>query len=167
MKVITAIIAWGINKVIKGITVTALIAHWSFQKICPEGQIFWNVVVGGSRGSSFVVVRPWLRKSSQLVVIKGITVTALIARRINNLNKTNSMVNMHIMFEKNTIVRDRYSNRAENFKRPKNREDSFDLDENLTESIAATQTYIWKSFPHRTGSKNMFSSFFSRQLRSE
>ena len=28
-----------------------------------------------------------LRKSSQLVVIKGITVTALIARRINNVNK--------------------------------------------------------------------------------
>ena len=27
MKVITAIIAWGINKVIKGITVTALIAQ--------------------------------------------------------------------------------------------------------------------------------------------
>ena len=27
MKVITAIIAWGINKVIKGITVTALIAR--------------------------------------------------------------------------------------------------------------------------------------------
>ena len=30
-----------------------------------------------------------------------------------------------------------YSNSAENFKQPKNREDGLDLDENLTESIAA------------------------------
>ena len=30
----------------------------------------------------------------------------------------------------------------QNFKRPKNREDSSDLDENLTESIVATQTFI-------------------------
>ena len=35
-----------------------------------------------------------------------------------------------------------YSNSAEIFKRPKNREDSSDLDENLSESIAATQTFI-------------------------
>ena len=35
-----------------------------------------------------------------------------------------------------------YSNSAENFKRPKNREDSSDLDENLTESIAAMKTII-------------------------
>ena len=35
-----------------------------------------------------------------------------------------------------------YSNSAESFKRRKNREDSSDLDENLTESIAATQTFI-------------------------
>ena len=34
------------------------------------------------------------------------------------------------------------SNSAENFKRPKNREDSSDLDENLTESIAAQKTFI-------------------------
>ena len=38
--------------------------------------------------------------------------------------------------------RDRYSNRAENFKRPKNREDSSDLDENLTERIATQKTFI-------------------------
>ena len=35
-----------------------------------------------------------------------------------------------------------YSNSAENFNRPTNREGSSDLDENLTESIAATQTLI-------------------------
>ena len=35
-----------------------------------------------------------------------------------------------------------YSNSAENFKRPKNREDSSDLDENLSESIAAPKTFI-------------------------
>ncbi len=42
--------------------------------------------------------------------------------------------------------RDKYSNRAENFKRPKTREDSSDLDENLSESIATTQTFIWNKF---------------------
>ena len=31
---------------------------------------------------------------------------------------------------------------SKNFKRPKNREDSSDLDENLTESIAAPKTFI-------------------------
>ena len=35
-----------------------------------------------------------------------------------------------------------YSNSAENFKRLTNPEDSSDLDENLTEPIAATQTFI-------------------------
>ena len=40
--------------------------------------------------------------------------------------------------------RDRYSNRTENFKRPKNREDSSDLDENLTETIAAMRSIISK-----------------------
>ena len=35
-----------------------------------------------------------------------------------------------------------YSNSTENFKRPKNRQDSSDLDENLTESIAAPKTFI-------------------------
>ena len=39
-------------------------------------------------------------------------------------------------------VRDKYSNHAENFKRPKNREDSSDLDENLSETIAAMKTII-------------------------
>ena len=38
--------------------------------------------------------------------------------------------------------RPRYSNSTKNFKRPKNRKDSSDLDENLTETIAATQTFI-------------------------
>ena len=38
--------------------------------------------------------------------------------------------------------RPRYSKRTENFKRPKNRKDSSDLDENLTESIAALKTLI-------------------------
>ena len=35
-----------------------------------------------------------------------------------------------------------YSNSAEIFKRPTKRKDSFDVDEHLTESIAATQTFI-------------------------
>ena len=41
-------------------------------------------------------------------------------------------------------ARDKYSNRAEHFKQPKNHEDSSDLDENLTESIAAMKTIISK-----------------------
>ena len=55
------------------------------------------------------------------------------------------------------------SNSTENFTRPKNREDSSDLDENLTETIAATQTFILKKFLGHTGSKNTFSNFFSRE----
>ena len=46
-----------------------------------------------------------------------------------------------------------YSNSAENFKQPKNREDSSNFDENLSESIAVTQTFIWKSFPRHSASK--------------
>ena len=41
-----------------------------------------------------------------------------------------------------SLARAIYSNSAENFKRLKNREDGSDLDENLTESIATTQTFI-------------------------
>ena len=57
--------------------------------------------------------------------------------------------------------RRRYSNSKENFKLPKNREDSSDLDENLTELIAATQTFHLKKFsaPHglkKQVSKNVF-----------
>ena len=40
------------------------------------------------------------------------------------------------------MVRAIYSNSTENLKRPTNREDSSDLDENLTDRIAATQTFI-------------------------
>ena len=36
--------------------------------------------------------------------------------------------------------------RRRNFKWPKNREDSSDLDENLTETIAAMKTIIFKNF---------------------
>ena len=38
--------------------------------------------------------------------------------------------------------RPRYSNSTKKFKRPKNREDGSDLDENLTESIATQKTLI-------------------------
>ena len=54
-------------------------------------------------------------------------------------------------------TRARCSNSTENFKRPKNREDSSDLDEKLSESIAATQTFIWKSLPRHSASKTTFS----------
>ena len=53
--------------------------------------------------------------------------------------------------------RDKYSKSTENFKRPKNHKDSSDLDENRTNSIAATQIFISKSFPRRTASKKTFS----------
>ena len=43
----------------------------------------------------------------------------------------------------------------ENFKRPKNREDSSDLDENLTESIAAMKTIISKIFFRRFRPKTL------------
>ena len=49
----------------------------------------------------------------------------------------------------NGSVRAIYSNSAENFKRPKNREDGSDLDEKLTESIAAMKTIISKKFVGR------------------
>ena len=54
--------------------------------------------------------------------------------------------------------------RGENFKRPKNREDSSDLDENLLDRIAAMSSMILKSFPRHTGSKNTFSKICLRQL---
>ena len=47
-----------------------------------------------------------------------------------------------------TWCRDEYSDSTENFKRPKNRDDSSDLDEDLTGSNAAHKTFIEKSFPH-------------------
>ena len=56
--------------------------------------------------------------------------------------------------------RDKYSNRAENFKRPKNREDSSDLDENLTESIAAMRSIISKIFGAARAQKNCFQNLF-------
>ena len=43
--------------------------------------------------------------------------------------------------------------RRRNFKWPKNREDSSDLDENLTETIAAMKTIISKIFWGRFGGK--------------
>ena len=56
--------------------------------------------------------------------------------------------------------RPRYSKRTENFKRPKNREDSSDLDENLTESIAAMRSIISKIFGAARLQKNCFQIFF-------
>ena len=57
-------------------------------------------------------------------------------------------------------VRPRYSKRTENFKRPKNREDSSDLDENLTESIAAMRSIISKIFGAARLEKQRFQKFF-------
>ena len=62
------------------------------------------------------------------------------------------------------VSRDRYSNRAENFKQPKNREDSSDLDENLTESIAAMRSIISEIFGAARLQKNCFQKFCSREL---
>ena len=42
---------------------------------------------------------------------------------------------------------------AENFKWPKNREDSFDLDDLLTESIAATRPIFFENFVRRCHQK--------------
>ena len=58
------------------------------------------------------------------------------------------------------INRPRYSKRTENFKRPKNREDSSDLDENLTESIAAMRSIISEIFGAARLQKNCFQNFF-------
>ena len=58
-----------------------------------------------------------------------------------------------------TNYRDRYSNRAEIFKRPENRKDSSDLDEHLTESIAAMKTFISKNFVAAGLQKNCFKEF--------
>ena len=52
----------------------------------------------------------------------------------------------------------------ENFKRPKNREDGSDLDENLTESIAAMRSIISKIFGAARAQKNCF-QFFFRAIR--
>ena len=54
----------------------------------------------------------------------------------------------------------RYSKRTENFKRPKNREDSSDLDENLTESIAAMRSIISKIFGAARLEKQRFQKLF-------
>ena len=70
-------------------------------------------------------------------------------------------VNFLVYFRVNGRSKFRKKNR--NFKRLKNREVSSDLDENLIELIAATQTFICKSFRRHTGSKNTFSNFFSRE----
>ena len=43
--------------------------------------------------------------------------------------------------------------KSENFKWPKNREDGSDLDENLTESIAAAQSIISEKFSRRFRAK--------------
>ena len=58
--------------------------------------------------------------------------------------------------------RPRYSKRTENFKRPKNREDSSDLDENLTESIAAMRSIISKIFGAARLQQKRFRIFFVR-----
>ena len=57
-----------------------------------------------------------------------------------------------------------YSNSAENSKRPKNLEDSSDLDENLTETIAAMRSIISKIFVTAWAQKNRFRFFFVRML---
>ena len=44
------------------------------------------------------------------------------------------------------VFKDEYSNSTDNFKRPKNREDSSDFDDNLTESIAAQRNFHLKKF---------------------
>ena len=58
--------------------------------------------------------------------------------------------------------RPRYSKRTENFKRPKNREDSSDLDENLTESIAAMRSIISEILGPPGFKKIVFKMFFTR-----
>ena len=63
------------------------------------------------------------------------------------------------------VPRDRYSNRQEDFKRPKNREDSSDLDENLTESIAAMKTIISKKKIWPFSPKNLAKTSRNRRRR--
>ena len=61
------------------------------------------------------------------------------------------------------IRRDKYSNSKENFKRPKNREDSSDLDEHLTDSIAAQKHFHLKKFSAPLGfKKHGFENSFAR-----
>ena len=48
----------------------------------------------------------------------------------------------------------------ENFKRPKNREDGSDLDENLTESLAAMRSIISKIFGAARAQKKCFQKNF-------
>ena len=58
------------------------------------------------------------------------------------------------------MVRAIYSNSTENLKRPTNREDSSDLDENLTESIAAMRSIISKVFGAARAQKSFFQICF-------
>ena len=58
------------------------------------------------------------------------------------------------------LCRPRYSNSTKNFKRPKNREDSSDVDENLTDRIAAMRSIILKMFLGRPASKTTLSKLF-------
>ena len=65
-------------------------------------------------------------------------------------------------FERRLLfTRGKYSTPVKNFKRPKNRKDSSDLDENLTESIAAMRSIISKIFVGPRAQKKMFSKTFS------
>ena len=91
--------------------------------------------------------RQYLFTLGPLIIVGSliISVGSLISRRVKQMG---------------IGYRDRYSNRAENFKRPKNREDSSDLDENLTESIAAMRSIISKIFGAARLQKNCFQKFF-------
>ena len=56
------------------------------------------------------------------------------------------------------MVRTKYSNSKENFNRPKNREDSSDFDDLLTESIATALSIIFKIFesPFCEGTQKLY-----------
>ena len=84
-------------------------------------------------------------------------------RRCRNRPKIVQIGAILTIFRPFEIFGGKYSNSTENFKRPKHREDSSDLDENSTESIAAQKTFICKSFPRHSVSKKMVSNkFFAR-----
>ena len=91
-----------------------------------------------------------------LGVVVIITVASEPGSRAEEPGPGELMDTDYILLQRN---RPRYSNSTKNFKWPKNREDSSDLDENLTESIAAMKTFISKNFVAAGLQKNCFKKF--------
>ena len=130
-------------------------AHWSLAKISPKPRQSHRKTFYEACGQLFS------RKTNRSYMFSFIRVFATCPYGDRYLEL---LLMDEVMFRCNSLRRDKYSNSTEKFKWSKNREDSSFVDENLTESIAAQKTFIWKSFPPHSASKKMVSNFCSHEL---